>query len=88
MMTTKGSGSRTLSSVAIFACCVYSQGAFAWQQEYSVDDPESNTFARYTWDSDHQPDYNDILAERLDAPLDMAYSSGFNLITSSKSTFT
>ena len=88
MMTTNGSGRRPLSIVQFFSSCVYSQGAFAWQQEYSVDDPESNTFARYTWDSDHQPDYNDILAERLDAPLDMAYSSGFNLITSSKSTFT
>lgn len=87
MMTTIGSGRRTLSSVAIFACCITSQGAFAWQQEYSVDDPESNTFERYTWDSDHQPNYNDILAERLDVPLDMAYSSGFNLITSSQNTF-
>lgn len=88
MMTTIGSGRRTLSSVAIFACCIYSQGAFAWQQEYSVDDPGSNTFERYTWDSDHQPDYNDILAERLNAPLDMAYSSGFNLITSSQNSAT
>ncbi|MEX5410756.1 autotransporter domain-containing protein [Atlantibacter hermannii] len=88
MMTTIGSGCRTLSSVAIFACCICSQGAFAWQQEYSVDDPESNTFERYTWDSDHQPDYNDILAERLNAPLDMAYSSGFNLITSSQNSAT
>lgn len=88
MMTTIGSGCRTLSSVAIFACCICSQGAFAWQQEYSVDDPESNTFERYTWDSDHQPNYNDILAERLNAPLDMAYSSGFNLITSSQNSAT
>lgn len=88
MMTTIGSGCRMLSSVAIFACCICSQGAFAWQQEYSVDDPESNTFERYTWDSDHQPDYNDILAERLNAPLDMAYSSGFNLITSSQNSAT
>ena len=88
MMTTIGSGCRTLSSVAIFACCICSQGAFAWQQEYSVDDPESNTFERYTWDSDHQPDYNDILAERLNAPLAMAYSSGFNLITSSQNSAT
>nr|WP_242634741.1 autotransporter domain-containing protein [Atlantibacter sp.] len=88
MMTTLGSGCRILSGAAIFASCIYSQGAFAWQQEYSVDDPQSNTFARYTWDSDHQPDYNDILTERLNAPLDMSYSSGFNLITSSQNTFT
>lgn len=41
--------------------------AFAWQQEYIVTDPQSNTPERYTWDSDHQPSYDDILAERISA---------------------
>ncbi|UPQ74105.1 autotransporter outer membrane beta-barrel domain-containing protein [Kluyvera ascorbata] len=41
--------------------------ANAWQQEYIVSDAQSNTTERYTWDSDHQPRYDDILAERIDA---------------------
>jgi uncharacterized protein YhjY with autotransporter beta-barrel domain len=40
-------------------------GANAWQQEYIAIDTKSNTAERYTWDSDHQPRYEDILAERM-----------------------
>ncbi|MCD1483845.1 autotransporter outer membrane beta-barrel domain-containing protein, partial [Klebsiella pneumoniae] len=40
-------------------------GANAWQQEYIAIDTKSNTSERYTWDSDHQPRYEDILAERM-----------------------
>jgi uncharacterized protein YhjY with autotransporter beta-barrel domain len=40
-------------------------GANAWQQEYIANDTKSNTSERYTWDSDHQPRYEDILAERM-----------------------
>ncbi|WP_054177977.1 hypothetical protein [Trabulsiella odontotermitis] len=40
---------------------------FAWQQEYIAIGPQSNTSERYTWDSDHQPRYEDILAERINA---------------------
>ncbi|BCA37682.1 hypothetical protein KATP_02040 [Kluyvera ascorbata] len=32
-----------------------------------MSDAQSNTTERYTWDSDHQPRYDDILAERIDA---------------------
>jgi uncharacterized protein YhjY with autotransporter beta-barrel domain len=39
----------------------------AWQQEYIFIDPQSNTSERYTWDSDHQPRYEDILAERINS---------------------
>lgn len=35
------------------------------QQEYIAIDTKSNTSERYTWDSDHQPRYEDILAERM-----------------------
>ncbi|HID4133668.1 TPA: autotransporter domain-containing protein [Pluralibacter gergoviae] len=43
--------------------------AFAWQQEYIVTEPQSDSAARYTWDSDHPPRYNDVLAERINASL-------------------
>lgn len=51
----------------ILWCLVVSQGAYAWQQEYIADSTQSDTAARYTWDSDHQPRYEDILAERIDS---------------------
>ncbi|MDI5303678.1 hypothetical protein MJN76_28175, partial [Salmonella enterica subsp. enterica serovar Anatum] len=37
----------------------------AWQQEYIAEAAPGHTTERYTWDSDHQPNYNDILAERI-----------------------
>lgn len=39
--------------------------AYAWQQEYIVDTQPGHSTERYTWDSDHQPDYNDILSQRI-----------------------
>ena len=51
--------------VSVWASCV--AGANAWQQEYIAIDTKSNTAERYTWDSDHQPRYEDILAERINA---------------------
>lgn len=42
--------------------CLWSE---CWQQEYIAIDTKSNTSERYTWDSDHQPRYEDILAERM-----------------------
>ena len=45
--------------VSVWVSCV--SGANAWQQEYIAIDTKSNTSERYTWDSDHQPRYNDIL---------------------------
>ena len=51
------------ASVSVWVSCV--SGANAWQQEYIAIDTKSNTSERYTWDSDHQPRYNDILEERI-----------------------
>lgn len=51
--------------VSVWASCV--AGANAWQQEYIAIDTKSNTAERYTWDSDHQPRYEDIFAERINA---------------------
>lgn len=48
-------------------CLPFSHFSFAWPQEYQGGDGSSNTQTRYTWDSDHQPNYNDILAKRLNA---------------------
>ncbi|MBJ3814287.1 hypothetical protein F9C28_04930 [Shimwellia pseudoproteus] len=48
-------------------CLPVSHPLFAWPQEYRGEDSAGNTQARYTWDSDHQPNYNDILAKRLNA---------------------
>lgn len=66
MMIKKISGHRAvLSLVGSLACAFFSNAASAWQQEYIVSDPQSNTSERYTWDADHQPRYDDILAERI-----------------------
>lgn len=51
--------------ITIWVSCV--SCANAWQQEYIANDTKSNTSERYTWDSDHQPRYEDILAERMRA---------------------
>ena len=48
---------------------IFSAPAFAWQQEYIANEPQSDSAARYTWDSDHSPRYDDILAERINASL-------------------
>ncbi len=39
--------------------------AYARQQEYIVDTQPGLSTERYTRDSDHQPDYNDILSQRI-----------------------
>ena len=49
-----------LASVVISA--FFLNTAYAWQQEYIVDTQPGLSTERYTWDSDHQPDYNDILS--------------------------
>lgn len=45
--------------------CLFLNTAYAWQQEYIVDTQPGHSTERYTWDSDHQPDYNDILSQRI-----------------------
>ncbi|MFJ2975828.1 autotransporter domain-containing protein [Kluyvera sp. NPDC087067] len=58
---------RYMSPAAVFVWMLLSPHAHAWQQEYIVSDSHNNTAERYTWDSDHQPRYDDILAERIEA---------------------
>lgn len=66
MMLKKISGRHAASGlVGVSACLLICNTAFAWQQEYIVSDAQSNTTERYTWDADHQPRYDDILAERI-----------------------
>lgn len=66
MMIKKISGRHAASGlVGVSVCLLFCNTAFAWQQEYIVSDAQSNTTERYTWDADHQPRYEDILAERI-----------------------
>lgn len=66
MMIKKCSGRRGVVLLAsVVACSLYINTAMAWQQEYIVDAIPGHTTERYTWDSDHQPRYDDILAERI-----------------------
>ena len=66
MMIKKISGRHAVSGlVGISAWLFFCHTASAWQQEYIVSDAQSNTAERYTWDADHQPRYEDILAERI-----------------------
>lgn len=66
MMIKKISGGQVISSLAgLAACLLFCSTALAWQQEYIVSDSQSNMAERYTWDADHQPRYDDILAERI-----------------------
>ena len=58
---------RYVTPASVFVWMLFSPHANAWQQEYIVSDSQSNTAERYTWDSDHQPRYDDILAERIKA---------------------
>lgn len=51
--------------MGVSVCLFFCSTAYAWQQEYIVSDAQSNTTERYTWDADHQPSYDDILAERI-----------------------
>ncbi|WP_260861919.1 autotransporter outer membrane beta-barrel domain-containing protein [Citrobacter sp. Marseille-Q6884] len=51
--------------VSAVVCALSTHTAYAWQQEYIVDAMPGHTTERYTWDSDHQPRYNDILEERI-----------------------
>ncbi|MEX3020435.1 autotransporter domain-containing protein [Kluyvera sp. STS39-E] len=68
MNNKKCSGCRRLVPPAsVFLWMLFSPHANAWQQEYIVSDSQNNTAERYTWDSDHQPRYDDILAERIEA---------------------
>ncbi|BBS35326.1 autotransporter domain-containing protein [Enterobacter cloacae complex sp. 2024EL-00215] len=72
MMIKKISGCHAVSGlVGISACLFFCNTASAWQQEYIVSDAQSNTAERYTWDADHQPRYEEILAERMKSSQNM-----------------
>ncbi|STW66737.1 lipase [Klebsiella michiganensis] len=48
---------------------------------------KSNTAERYTWDSDHQPRYEDILAERINAsddPSGLAFNQAVSPVDSAR----
>lgn len=66
MIVRKRRGRRTLRCLAgLMACSFFINTTYAWQQEYIAEAAPGHTTERYTWDSDHQPNYNDILAERI-----------------------
>ncbi|MCI1900210.1 MAG: autotransporter domain-containing protein [Enterobacter sp.] len=66
MMIKKISGRHAATCMVRASICLFfCNTAYAWQQEYIVSDGQSNTTERYTWDADHQPRYEDILAERI-----------------------
>ncbi|EAR6019618.1 autotransporter outer membrane beta-barrel domain-containing protein [Salmonella enterica] len=66
MIVRKRRGRRTLCCLAgLMACSFFINTTYALQQEYIAEAAPGHTTERYTWDSDHQPNYNDILAERI-----------------------
>lgn len=66
MMIKKIGGHHAVTGVvSLLACLLSGNTAKAWQQEYIASDTLNNTAERYTWDDDHQPRYEDILAERI-----------------------
>ena len=102
LMMIKISGRHAVSGpVGISACLLFCHTASARQQEYIVSDAQNNTAERYTWDADHQPRYEDILAERIQssqnlpglapavpsgATTDAAMSPGWNFPVSARIT--
>ncbi|MDR9891957.1 autotransporter domain-containing protein [Pseudenterobacter timonensis] len=66
MMIKINSGRQDLYRLAgLGTCLLFCHTASAWQQEYIASDAQNNMTERYTWDADHQPRYEDILAERI-----------------------
>ena len=62
MIIRNGSGRQRLTLASVVVCALSINTAYGWQQEYIVDAMSGHTAERYTWDSDHQPRYNDILS--------------------------
>lgn len=65
MIIRNSSGRQRLTLASVVVCALSINTAYGWQQEYIVDAMSGHTAERYTWDSDHQPRYNDILEERI-----------------------
>ncbi|EMH4164793.1 autotransporter domain-containing protein [Pluralibacter gergoviae] len=56
----------SLFAFTMLACAPCAQ---AWTQEYVGSEAQSSVAERFTWDSERAPDYNDILAERINASM-------------------
>lgn len=65
MIVRKRRGRRTLRCLAGLMACSFLSIPHMRQQEYIAEAAPGHTTERYTQDSDHQPNYNDILAERI-----------------------
>lgn len=56
MIIKKCSGRQVWYCLAsVIVCAIFTNTAYAWQQEYIADAVSGHTTERYTWDSDHQP---------------------------------
>ncbi|RKQ41243.1 autotransporter domain-containing protein [Enterobacter sp. R1(2018)] len=73
------SGRRVTFITALTSCCLlHATHAFAWQQEYVAEESTGNARDRYTWDSEHAPSYNEILAERIHSSMVPQSLEGLN----------
>ena len=75
----------TLSTVLALCCLSYATNVMAWQQEYVVEEAPGEAQDRYTWDSSHQPSYNDILAERISSSFTSQNQEGLLLVSGNDS---
>ncbi|HEY3590764.1 MAG TPA: autotransporter domain-containing protein [Buttiauxella sp.] len=75
----------TLTTVLALCCLSYATSVFAWQQEYVAGETPGEAQDRYTWDSNHQPSYNDILAERINSSFTSQNQEGLMLVSGSDS---
>ena len=71
----------TLTAVLALCCLPYATNVFAWQQEYVAEEASGDAQDRYTWDSNHQPSYNDILAERINSSFTSQNQEGLMLVS-------
>lgn len=80
------SGRRVTFTTVLALCCLsYATNVFAWQQEYVVEDAPGEMQDHYTWDSSHQPSYNDILAERINSSFTSQNQEGLLLVSGNDS---
>ena len=80
------SGRRVTFTTVLALCCLpYATNVFAWQQEYVAEEASGEAQDRYTWDSNHQPSYNDILAERINSSFTSQNQEGLMLVSGNDS---
>ncbi|MEW7312865.1 autotransporter domain-containing protein [Buttiauxella gaviniae] len=86
MKLTICSGHRvTLTTVLALYCLAHATNVLAWQQEYVAEETSGEAQDRYTWDSNHQPSYNDILAERINSSFTSQNQEGLKLVSGNDS---